>query len=102
MRATAFPIPSSPKICRPSTSISAFCRSTDGMSVVARGIREISRWRKPRTGSFIPFPWLIGHHFGMFDFNTIDPAEARAWLETRRLPSARVAEIGLAYEIMAQ
>ncbi|MHB9152478.1 MAG: MBL fold metallo-hydrolase [Spirochaetales bacterium] len=47
------------------------------------------------------FHGMIGHHFGMFDFNTIDPAEARAWLENRRLPGMRVAEIGLAYEIMA-
>ena len=26
-------------------------------------------------------PHLIGHHFGLFDFNTIDPAEAAATLQ---------------------
>jgi L-ascorbate metabolism protein UlaG (beta-lactamase superfamily) len=44
------------------------------------------------------FPWMIGHHFGMFDFNTIDSNEARAWIENRSLPGAIMAEADVVYE----
>jgi L-ascorbate metabolism protein UlaG (beta-lactamase superfamily) len=43
-------------------------------------------------------PEMIGHHFGMFDFNTIDPKQARQQIADRR-SAARVhlAEVGTRY-----
>lgn len=46
------------------------------------------------------FGSAIGHHFGMFDFNTIDEAEARRFLGGRAAaPSFVLAEAGLRYEV---
>jgi L-ascorbate metabolism protein UlaG (beta-lactamase superfamily) len=43
---------------------------------------------------------VIGHHFGMFDFNTIDPAAARARIAGRPgLPTFLLAEGGLRYDL---
>ena len=43
-------------------------------------------------------PYLIPHHYGMFDFNTIDPLELRA--KTEKLPGpvcVNLPEINIAY-----
>ncbi len=43
---------------------------------------------------------LIGHHYGMFDFNTIDPAAARKWIDARPAgakPRCLLAELGREY-----
>jgi L-ascorbate metabolism protein UlaG (beta-lactamase superfamily) len=46
------------------------------------------------------FGAAIGHHFGLFDFNTIDPAAARAALAARSgLPPFQLAELGVRYEL---
>jgi L-ascorbate metabolism protein UlaG (beta-lactamase superfamily) len=46
------------------------------------------------------FAAAIGHHFGMFAFNTIDEAEARRFLGGRAAaPSFLLAEAGLRYEV---
>ena len=45
---------------------------------------------------------LIGHHFGMFDFNTIDPVEARRWIDGRAAgaePRCLLAELGREYRL---
>ena len=43
---------------------------------------------------------VIGHHFGMFDFNTIDLASARArTAEQRRVATFLLAEPGLRYDV---
>jgi L-ascorbate metabolism protein UlaG (beta-lactamase superfamily) len=43
---------------------------------------------------------VIGHHFGMFDFNTIDPVAARAAIAARRgLPPFLLAEVGVRYDL---
>jgi L-ascorbate metabolism protein UlaG (beta-lactamase superfamily) len=47
------------------------------------------------------FGSAIGHHFGMFDFNTIDEAESRRFLGGRAAaPPFVLAEAGLRYEVM--
>jgi len=49
-----------------------------------------------------PFGAAIGHHFGMFDFNTIDEAAARAALAARSAgPAFVLAEEGLRYAVSA-
>lgn len=58
------------------------------------------------------FGAVIGHHYGLFDFNTIDPAEARDRIAARAaqaagsaraldpaLPPFLLAELGLRYEL---
>jgi len=43
---------------------------------------------------------LIGHHYGMFDFNTIDPAAAHKWIDSRAggaKPRCLLAELGRDY-----
>lgn len=47
------------------------------------------------------FRWMIGHHFGMFDFNTIDPEAARAWIENRHLSGICIAAMDTVYDFMA-
>lgn len=45
--------------------------------------------------------FFIGHHFGMFDFNTIDPAAGKSFLEERTRPCGTVlflAERSMRYE----
>ena len=43
---------------------------------------------------------VIGHHFGMFDFNTIDPRAARAAVAAREsLPPFLLAEAGVRYDL---
>jgi L-ascorbate metabolism protein UlaG (beta-lactamase superfamily) len=43
------------------------------------------------------FGLCIGHHFGMFDFNTIDVAEANTWLASEGPPDFILAEVGAVY-----
>lgn len=46
------------------------------------------------------FGAVIGHHFGMFDFNTIDPEAARARIAARpELPTFLLAGPGLRYDL---
>ncbi len=46
------------------------------------------------------FGAVIGHHFGMFDFNTIDPEAARARIAARpELPAFLLAEPGVRYDV---
>lgn len=47
--------------------------------------------------SSLGFGLSLGHHFGMFDFNTIDVDAASLWLQRRGSPF-RLAETGVAYE----
>jgi len=43
---------------------------------------------------------VIGHHFGMFEFNTIDPGAARAALAAQPgLPPFLLAEVGVRYDL---
>jgi L-ascorbate metabolism protein UlaG (beta-lactamase superfamily) len=47
------------------------------------------------------FGAVIGHHFGLFDFNTIDPGAARARIAARPgLPSFLIAEAGVRYDLV--
>jgi L-ascorbate metabolism protein UlaG (beta-lactamase superfamily) len=53
------------------------------------------------------FRAVLGHHFGMFDFNTIDEAAARAALASRSVGRGAVlpfdlARMGLRYEVAAR
>ena len=43
------------------------------------------------------FGFSIGHHFGMFDFNTIAPAKARAKIEDAKLGDFLIADPGVSY-----
>jgi L-ascorbate metabolism protein UlaG (beta-lactamase superfamily) len=46
------------------------------------------------------FGAVIGHHFGMFDFNTIDTEAARARIAARpELPTFLLAELGARYDL---
>jgi L-ascorbate metabolism protein UlaG (beta-lactamase superfamily) len=46
------------------------------------------------------FGAVIGHHFGMFDFNSIDPELARARIAARtELPTFLLAEAGVRYDV---
>lgn len=56
------------------------------------------------------FGAVLGHHYGLFDFNTIDPTDARARIAARRrgqggagaidpLPPFLLAELGVRYEL---
>jgi L-ascorbate metabolism protein UlaG (beta-lactamase superfamily) len=46
------------------------------------------------------FGAVVGHHFGLFDFNTIDPAAARAELHlSQGLPPFLLAEVGVRYDL---
>lgn len=48
------------------------------------------------------FGAVLGHHFGMFDFNTIDVPAARARIAARSgLPTFLLAEAGLRYDLLA-
>ncbi len=48
------------------------------------------------------FGAVIGHHFGLFDFNTIDPDAARERIAARRgIPPFLLAEVGVRYELEA-
>lgn len=45
---------------------------------------------------------LIGHHYGMFDFNTIDPEAARKWIAEHAAgtdPQCLLAELGSEYRL---
>lgn len=44
-------------------------------------------------------PVMIGHHFGMFDFNTVDLSEAQIRLDKERQVNCFLAEIGKQYVI---
>jgi L-ascorbate metabolism protein UlaG (beta-lactamase superfamily) len=46
------------------------------------------------------FGAVIGHHYGLFDFNTIDPAAARARIAASRGPPFLLAEIGVQYVLL--
>ncbi len=49
------------------------------------------------------FGAVIGHHFGMFDFNTIGPEAARARIAARpELPTFLLAEPGVRYDLRAR
>jgi hypothetical protein len=46
------------------------------------------------------FGAVLGHHYGLFDFNTIDPGPARRRIAARPgLPPFLLAELGLRYEL---
>ncbi len=46
------------------------------------------------------FGAVVGHHFGMFDFNTLDPEPARARIAARpELPTFLLAEAGVRYDL---
>ncbi len=47
------------------------------------------------------FAATLGHHFGMFAFNTIDPAEARNWLAAHGSGSFILAEAGACHVLGA-
>jgi L-ascorbate metabolism protein UlaG (beta-lactamase superfamily) len=48
--------------------------------------------------SFLIDPYMIPHHFGMFDFNTIDPLDLRAKIEKIPDPVRVILpEINMAY-----
>jgi L-ascorbate metabolism protein UlaG (beta-lactamase superfamily) len=52
-------------------------------------------------GEHMGFGSVLGHHFGMFDFNTIDETQARAVLAKRTgAPSFALVEPGLRYEAL--
>lgn len=44
-------------------------------------------------------PHLIPHHFGMFEFNTVDPREALAAHKTGRSPKVIIPEPGVAFSL---
>jgi len=52
----------------------------------------------------VPIALGVGHHFGLFDFNTIAPEEARQYLSTRPEAEGRflLAEPGTMYEFSSQ
>ncbi len=45
------------------------------------------------------FTHTIGHHFGMFDFNTIDIEEAVHWLTHEKVKDFQLAQMDCAYEL---
>ncbi len=45
------------------------------------------------------FAHTIGHHFGMFDFNTIDVPEAERWLSAKNVADFQLARMDRAYEL---
>jgi L-ascorbate metabolism protein UlaG (beta-lactamase superfamily) len=47
------------------------------------------------------FRACLGHHYGMFDFNTIDPEEAEARIARLGLPSFRLARLDTRYSVDA-
>jgi L-ascorbate metabolism protein UlaG (beta-lactamase superfamily) len=48
------------------------------------------------------FGAVVGHHFGLFDFNTIDPDAARERIAARPgIPPFLLAEVGVRYELEA-
>lgn len=48
------------------------------------------------------FRCAIGHHFGMFDFNTIDPDAARKRLAERGKTHFHIARTGVGYDFVAE
>jgi len=47
----------------------------------------------------VGFAHTIGHHFGMFDFNTIDTEEAAGWLTREKVKDFQLARMDCAYEL---